>query len=316
MIAVLAALEIEISGLRRHVRDRRMVMHKHMRITEGYLWTNRHALVQQNWLRADSADDVVGSRGHTSGEVTRLPIVLVASGMGRNCAELAAEYVLTHYQPTVLVIVGFGGAIIHKLAVGDVVICAEHYGLDTMPLGQSSIALEGPIKSDHRLVDMARRIGAGNNGAKSRLTIGATLTVPEIVTDRRTKEWLGWQFAAIVVDMESYWAARLAAERRVPLLTIRAVSDTLDQPLPDLSALVDAHGRPRPGALWRYLVWGPRPPFATHPSATLAPQATRKDLWLLGMRSRQAARELTRMLLALFSAMSLNGVFAGVWSKH
>ena len=42
--------------------------------------------------------------------------------------------------------------------------------------------------------------------------------------------------SAVVVDMESYWIARVADEYRIPLVIIRSVSDALVDSLPELSS--------------------------------------------------------------------------------
>jgi|GEM_PF-642983 adenosylhomocysteine nucleosidase len=310
MIAILAALETELRGLRRHLRRSHTVQHECMTIVEGFLANDlrsrfsgqAHPVLRLLMTRAASAANGQGSDGRAGGKGSE--VVLVTSGMGRQSAEQAADYVLTHYKPAALLTAGFAGAVVRNLRAGDVIICTQQYGLNHMPsylpaaapfhkVGQAqrgadeAFALEGPISSDQRLVSLwkqalpTRRYWRGSHSL-ARVARGAALTVPELVTDRQMKEWLGWQFAVVVIDMESYWVAQRAAARGVPFLNIRAVSDTLDQQLPPLMDLVDRQGQPHTRAMCGYL-W-------RHPRQI-------GNLCLLGIHSWRAARALTRALL-------------------
>jgi nucleoside phosphorylase len=295
MIAILAALETELRGLRRHLRGGHTSKHRGMTITEGYLPG------KLSRLPVYGAPAFRGRERHLyAGGGAGTEVVLIAMGMGRACAEPAADYALAHYKPAALVTAGFAGAVVRNLRAGDVVICARQYGLRRWPSDplaervtggaeRAERLLEGPISSDRHLVALwekaapvlqRQRVGR----RRPNVVIGATLTVPELVTGRQMKEWLGLQFAVVVVDMESYWVAQRAAEQQVPFVNVRAVSDTFEQQLPALAGLVDAHGRPQGRAMGAYLLRHPR-----HID----------DLCLLGIRSQRAVHALTRALLAV-----------------
>ena len=70
-----------------------------------------------------------------------------------------------------------------------------------------------------------------------------SMTVEEFVSDAKTKGELRRQFQVGTVNMEDYWAARLAGAAQVPFLSVRAVVDTAGQGLP--SYLLKLAGRPR-----------------------------------------------------------------------
>jgi len=78
---------------------------------------------------------------------------------------------------------------------------------------------------------------------------GRLLTLAEAVTTPAAKAGLFKKTGAVAVDMESAIAGRLAAERGLPFLVVRAIADDAGQSLPDAAlAGVDAEGVVRPWA--------------------------------------------------------------------
>jgi hypothetical protein len=63
---------------------------------------------------------------------------------------------------------------------------------------------------------------------------GVGVTGLKLVAAKREKRELGELTTADVVDMESYWIARVANEHRVPIIIIRSVSDAMNDVLPEL----------------------------------------------------------------------------------
>jgi hypothetical protein len=79
---------------------------------------------------------------------------------------------------------------------------------------------------------------------------GKIVSTPQIIATPANKSELYRATGALVVDMESEAARRLAVEWRVPYLGIRAVLDRADETLePAMLRLVDALGYVRPGRL-------------------------------------------------------------------
>ena len=106
-----------------------------------------------------------------------------------------------------------------------------------------------------------------------------SMTVDQLVDDRNTKAELHRQYEVCTVNMEDYWAARLAAAAKVPFLSVRAVLDTAGQVLPRWVEGLSG----RPG--WASLNILSRP-WQTPSLLTLARQ------------KRQAQRSLARFALA------------------
>lgn len=88
---------------------------------------------------------------------------------------------------------------------------------------------------------------------------GVAVTADAVVSTAAGKrDLLGAHPGALVVEMETWWAARTAREDGLPLACLRVVCDRADQAVPDLGAALDPTGRPRPLALAKRLLRRPR----------------------------------------------------------
>jgi adenosylhomocysteine nucleosidase len=192
-------------------------------------------------------------------------VELWSSGMGAAAAARAADRLLGRdAPPRALVAVGFCGALDPALRAGDLV--AAERVLDERG-GE-------PLQADPALLAAA----PGRRG-----TIVSAVRLARVPAERARLRALGGP-DAIAVDLESAALARAAAAAGVPFLALRAVTDAAADRLPDLEALVDARGRPRPAALARHLVRRP---------ADLAALAR------LGLGARRAGPALRRGLATL-----------------
>ncbi len=64
-----------------------------------------------------------------------------------------------------------------------------------------------------------------------------------IVADADEKQRLARTYSATLVDMEAAAIGRLAAMRGIPFYCMKAVSDSFDEPLPDLNPFIGADGK-------------------------------------------------------------------------
>jgi adenosylhomocysteine nucleosidase len=260
MITAVAALEGELAGIRRQAK-----VTNSFRVGE--------ALLEEGWLAGQDC-------------------LLVQSGMGRQRAERALEYVLRRYRPSAVLSLGFCGALAGKLRAGDLVVCSKLLALLTMPSPLRPAPSVGFLNCDDCLVKRALRVempqtwGAARCLAlrrRVRPVVGGCLTVPSVANHRQVKEWLSWNFTGAVVDMESFWLGSLAQEAGVPFLAVRSVSDPLNESLPPLDGLVDAFGRTKKRAMSRYLIG--------HPIAA-------GELIRLGLHFRRAQKSLTSFVVS------------------
>lgn len=154
-------------------------------------------------------------------------IVLVRSGVGRQRAGDAALQVINRFQPKVLISTGYAGAVQPELNVGDLVIA------------DSILEAKEKYFPDPDWLGRARGIFCPD-GVK--VVVGGLLTVDSVVHDPAGKRELGESYSVQAVEMETSAIAKVAEEKGLPLLSIRAISDRLDQELLDSSSFLGSDG--------------------------------------------------------------------------
>ena len=171
------------------------------------------------------------------GELAGCPLTVVHTGVGDS--PMARAYVaraLTEAVPPACAVVsaGYAGALHADLAVGDVILGANH----------SSAALVS--RACGRLEDLSVRAVD-------------LVTVPEAVEDAAGKKALHGTSGASAVDMETAWIAAACAAAGLPLLSLRVISDAADQdfPVPGRVLYDAVRQRPRYLALPAWLALHP-----------------------------------------------------------
>jgi nucleoside phosphorylase len=173
-------------------------------------------------LRAQEADLPQSWIGRTR----KATVILSLTGMGGEAGAGAAKRVLERYRLTALISTGFAGALSESLETGQLIAASELRAPGGLPV----------ISPDGALLRRAL--------ADEGLRPVTTVTVPSAASTRRSRQALREAYGAEAVDMESYWIAKVARQRGVPCLVIRAVLDTMDQDIPRLEAGAAASGLP------------------------------------------------------------------------
>jgi adenosylhomocysteine nucleosidase len=221
VIALLAALEEEASGLRRQMAL----------VPEGV-----------SGLRAPAYTGLYRQR----------PVLLAWTGMGQQRAEASAQVLLARYPVVAVLSIGFSGALEGELGVGDLVLASELAAIS----GPGGQGIE-PARYEANPDLLATASGALKS-TSLRVLSGPTVTAPDIISTPEGKQALGRQTGALAVDMESYWLAKMASERGLPFLALRAISDAQEDRLPPLQQILGADGEPRARPLAAYLIREPR----------------------------------------------------------
>ena len=190
-------------------------------------------------------------------------IRVVHTGIGRAAAAGAMRTLLAEHQPTAIVASGFAGALDPALRIGDVIVATNR---------SSPAFLEccrARWKSDGRMV------------------FGPLETTDRVVEGVEEKAQLARSSAAVAVDMETSAIHAACLEAGVPLLAFRAISDTVDRPIPLPFAISYdlERQRPRPLATAWYLARNPR---AVWPLAHFVQD--------LGLAGAELARRLVEIL--------------------
>jgi adenosylhomocysteine nucleosidase len=158
--------------------------------------------------------------------------LLILTGVGKENARQATEMALGKYPVSVLISAGFGGALNEKTKVGDIVVCSRLInGEDRVPEQDSKEILESNLQL---LAASKKTLEDGGMG----FIIGTGVTVPFVSSTPENKIALGTQFGADMVEMESYWIAKLAADRKLPFIEVRSIFDSLKDDLSLLSEIM------------------------------------------------------------------------------
>jgi adenosylhomocysteine nucleosidase len=95
----------------------------------------------------------------------------------------------------------------------------------------------------------------GGNGESRGVRVGAILGLDHMLSSPQEKTDAFARRGALAIDMESHHVARAAAERNLPFIAVRAVSDQADEALPAIMAtFVNAEGQTKMSAVLAALI--------------------------------------------------------------
>ncbi len=199
---------------------------------------------------------------------------LVTSGMGLKRAADAARLLLAESSPDLLVSFGIAGAVNNDLNIGDVVVAGNACLLDKGQPGPFQ-----PLASLSEATWEAAAQAIQPDGV--RLVHGMTITTrgaqvaPQQLRDMPNP----------VLEMETIGIAQVAAEAGIPLLSIRAISDGPQAPVPlDIEAVMDDEYNFRIGEMLKIVL--------RHPEIILRSRQMMQN-------SRKAADHAARALVAV-----------------
>jgi len=153
-------------------------------------------------------------------------VTALCAGIGPEAARRAAEAVIAHAKPQLVISAGFAGALESGIRVGTVI----------------------------------RPASVVESGSGRRFTItdgsGILVSSPEAVGPSRKRE-LGGLFRAQAVDMEAAAVAEVAARHGIGFRAVKAISDELEFRILDLSRFVDGAGQLHTGRLLGFVAVRP-----------------------------------------------------------
>lgn len=137
---------------------------------------------------------------------------VAVGGIGSRSADLAAKVILDTERCTTLISCGLAGALSSTISAGEV--------------------LHPEVVID------------ANKGAAFRTTSGKGILVTvSSISGAAEKHLLAQKYSADCVDMEAAAVAEVAAATKIPFLAIKAVSDSLAFPMPDMNRFIGSDGR-------------------------------------------------------------------------
>lgn len=190
-------------------------------------------------------------------------LLLARCGMGRAAVEAAFQFIQARYSVQAVLFLGFAGALTADLTGGELVLCdtfilprSENSQADKpeTPKAAASAAL-------HRLA--CQRLQAAGLPFRT----GASVTLVKPVNTPEERLALSATYGALTAEMEDYWLASLAAAAGVPFLSARAISDELNDRLPEFERFSGEGGRLQMGRLLGHLLLHPSELIALAPLA-------------------------------------------------
>ena len=194
------------------------------------------------------------------GEIAEARVEILYTGVGAKICRSRLEDFLTGGDYQSLISAGFAGGTTDKIEIADLVL--------------------GENFSSPALLSKARQLLP-----ESFAHVGSLLTVDAVIDSGAERNELASKTGAIAVDMETASIAQICATRGLPMLSLRAITDTPDKPFPlpphvlfDLNRQRTRFSRlafylvKHPGALFRLIS------FAQHVSQSRAALANALDL--------------------------------------
>ncbi len=198
------------------------------------------------------------------GEIHGRPVALFHTGVGEKSCRAHIDGFLRQQQLKYLISAGFAGALDEELQVGNLLL-ADNFSSPKL------------LASPH--LDFA---GTG-------LFVGKLATVPGIIDSKSERERWAMESGAVAADMETEFIAAACAAHRVPMLSLRVISDTASEPFPaPPNVLFDLERQKTNfGRLALYLV--------SHPGAVIRLNAFRQRIGLARQSLTSALDKLLRV---------------------
>ena len=205
---------------------------------------------------------------------------LLTSGMGLQRAAQATRTLMDAASPQLLISVGIAGAINTDLKIGDVVNSTHTCFLDKGGLTGPLQPLARLSQSAWQTAQQVLKLGGATLYAGTAVsTHGGQLAQPQAA-----------QLTNPILEMETTGIAGVAAEKGIPLLSLRAISDGPRAPIPfDLDRMMDEQDNLRIGEILKTILGHPH---------------TLPQLVQMGRNSRKAA---DNAALALMAALKQPG---------
>lgn len=216
----------------------------------------------------------LAGRAAVSGRLAGRDVLLVQAGVGRDRAHDAVIAAAREFPVRAAWSLGFAGGLSERLGPGDLVFPAVV--LDDADAGAAPLAAD----ASHATVCAALRRAAMSVDSGSLLSAMTVLRTPE------NKRAACRRSGAVAVEMEAAGVARAAQGLGIPWVALKAIVDTLDDPLPPFLA---ACTTPQGDVRWRGLLAG-----------ALAGRDVWRSLGRLGRSSRKAGRTLWQGLEVAF----------------
>ncbi len=189
-------------------------------------------------------------------DLNGLPVTLVQTGIGRNNAIKATNYLLRSLKIKLLISSGVAGGIRQGISVGDLVIAENVSYSKQSDFKSGELQLESNFPCKKEIVQLAKQL---SSDLELKPHCGNILTVDKVIGQAGIKKKIGEQNSFLAVDMESAAVAEVACERGIEFAAIRSISDDIEDDLEiDYGSLISDEGKVRVSNLALKIIKDPR----------------------------------------------------------
>ena len=198
-------------------------------------------------------------------------IVLVRTGVGKQRAAEAVLKTIEQFSPDRLLSIGYAGGLVSELQVSDLIIAERVVDVES----------SAEFLPDQQWLQLAQNISVSEN---YKVISGKLVTANKVIHSPLDKKEFGERLSAHAVEMETSAIAKVAMDKNLPFLSVRAISDSVEQEILDSSSFLRRDGEiSKLKAGWYVL---------THPSSIASALSLRSQTQL-------ATRTMTEFVLHL-----------------
>ena len=155
-------------------------------------------------------------------------IFMITSGIGEIQAAAATQLAIDKYEAQLIINIGYAGAISHDLRVGEIVVAERvvHHqfdlsGIDNLRRGQYENRQDVYFNLSKNIIDMLESV----IGGYKKVTVASGVS---FIASNEDKKRLRENFKADICDMELAGIAIVALKNKVPVFSIKLLSDNAD----------------------------------------------------------------------------------------
>ena len=199
MIGIIAAMNVEMDGLRAHMEN--------------------------------PVSETVSGVEFVRGTIEGREVVTAVCGIGKVFAALCAQTMILRYAPEAVINTGVAGTLTDELSIGNLAVsaCVVQHDMDTSAIGDPVGLISGinmvEIPADMALTD---RLCAAAQTVGVKTLTGCIASGDQFVASPGRKTFIADTFSAIACEMEGAAVGQVCYVNRVPFCVLRAISDSAD----------------------------------------------------------------------------------------
>lgn len=152
------------------------------------------------------------------GVFKNINLIITYTGIGGKNASCTLTTLIENFNISFLISVGYAGGAKEGLNIGDIVVSEDIYIYEKQEL-ESYKKLSKEVF--HSSFILFNKEVIKEKGGK----LGSLLTVNKFISSSKEKEELGRNYNVSIIDMETWYIAKIATQNNIPFLSIRSISD-------------------------------------------------------------------------------------------